>query len=74
MSVILKVKDVQVGNLVIVLSKIREAHLGLGNVIIVYDNGDRRTIDTPDAKKTLKEITEAIEKYYDNLAKPEKKV
>ena len=70
MSVILRVKDVQVGNLVIVLSKIREAHLGLGNVVIVYDNGDRRTIETSDARKTLKDITDAIEKYYEDLLSP----
>jgi len=69
MSAVLRVKDVQVGNLVIVISKIREVYFAMGNAVIVYDNGDKRTIDSTDGRKTIKDITDEIEKYHAEIYK-----
>lgn len=36
--------------------KIREVLIAMGNVVIVWDNGDKKTIDTNEAQKVLKKI------------------
>ncbi len=56
--------DEHLGNNYIVIPKIREAHTALGNVVITFDNGDRRTLDVADAARTLAEIVAALEEYY----------
>jgi membrane protease subunit (stomatin/prohibitin family) len=48
----------------IIIPKIRELTIAMGSVVIVYDNGDRHTIDTLQARDVIAEITEAIENYY----------
>ena len=61
---ILTYNDVHIGKSYIVIPKIREAHTALGNVIITFDNGDRRILDVDDAAQTLTEIALALEEYY----------
>lgn len=48
----------------IVIPKIREIFKAMGNVIVVFDNGDKKTIETIDAKGTMEKIVNAVETYY----------
>ncbi|PID29944.1 MAG: hypothetical protein CSB55_00770 [Candidatus Cloacimonadota bacterium] len=48
----------------IVIPKIRELTVALGSVVIIYDNGDRYTINTLHAGKIIKEISELINDFY----------
>jgi len=64
MKAIYRYNDEHIGRNYIVIPKIREAHTALGNVVITFDNGDRRTLDVADAAQTLEEIVEALEEYY----------
>ncbi len=64
MKSILELPEEGKGMAMIVVPKIREIFKSLGNVVLVFDNGDKRTIDTTDANKTLKDITRQIELFY----------
>ncbi len=64
MKAIFTYMDEHLGKNYIVIPKIREAHTALGNVVITFDNGDRRTLDVADATRTLAEIVAALEEYY----------
>jgi len=61
MAGVLKVKDTQGHEIFIVPAKIREVFTAMGNVVIIWDNGDKKTIDTNDARKMLGEIVKAME-------------
>ena len=63
MKSILEISD-HSGKMYVVIPKIREVLKGLGNVVIKFDNGDSRSVETMDSDKTMMEICEAIEKYY----------
>ena len=67
MKSILKLNDVSDGDLVIVIPKIREVVKAMGNAVIVYDNGNKRTINTDNANKTIEEIAKAIESFYGGI-------
>jgi len=60
-------KDPHLGNIHIVIPKIREVAKGLGNVIVTYDNGDKKTFESKKADDTITEITNLIEAYWCKL-------
>ena len=64
MESILTYQDKLLGNVYIVIPKIREIAKGLGSVTITFDNGDKRNIDSDNPDELMKEIAEKIEKYY----------
>lgn len=61
---ILKLKDSQVGNITIVIPKIRDYHKSFSSVVLTYDNGNTRNIEGQDLNKIVKELDEAIENFY----------
>ena len=64
MKGILKIHDGQGHEHYIVVAKIREVFTAMGNLVIVWDNGDKKTIDTTDAKKMLGEVVAATDAFY----------
>ncbi|MCB5270840.1 MAG: hypothetical protein LHW56_03235 [Candidatus Cloacimonetes bacterium] len=45
----------------IVVSKIRELHMGFGELAVTFDNGDKRILSTDDPNATLQALLAAIE-------------
>jgi len=64
MKAIFTYEDEHLGKNYIVISKIREVHKALGNLVITFDNGDKRTLDVPDTGKAISDILTAIEDFY----------
>ncbi len=64
MKSVLELSEEHKGIAVIVIPKIREVFKSLGNVVLVFDNGDKRTIDTPNANELVQDIMRKIELYY----------
>ena len=64
MKSIIMYKDAILGNIYIVIPKIREVAKGLGSVAITFDNGDKRNIECKNPDEFMKEIVDLIEKYY----------
>ena len=64
MESILVYKDKLLGDVYIVIPKIREIAKGLGSVTITFDNGDKRNIDSEKPDDLMKEIANKIESYY----------
>ncbi|HNZ06724.1 MAG: hypothetical protein KBA79_00400 [Candidatus Cloacimonetes bacterium] len=56
--------DEHLGKMYIVIPKIREISQALGNLVVTFDNGDKRAIDVPDTKAAMTQILEAIESFY----------
>lgn len=64
MKSIFTYEDEHIGKNYIVIPKLREVHKALGNVVVTFDNGDKRTLDVPDADAAITDILKAIEHYY----------
>lgn len=64
MKAIFTYEDEHLGKSYLVIPKIREVHKALGNLIISFDNGDKRSLDVPDANAAITEILAAIEAFY----------
>jgi hypothetical protein len=64
MKTILSFKDTHLGNIYVVIPKIREVSKGLGSVTITFDNGDKRNIENKKPDDLMKEIVDLIEEYY----------
>ena len=56
--------DEQLGKSYIVISKIREISRVLGNVVLTFDNGDKRTLAVDDTQAVIQQMLDAIEKFY----------
>jgi len=65
MKSILTYKDAHLGNISIVIPKIREIAKGLGSVTITFDNGDKRNIESNKPDELLIEISNQIQEYYE---------
>jgi len=65
MKSIFTYKDPHLGNIHIVLPKVREVCKGLGSVVITFDNGDKRNIESKKPDELIGEIVATIEKYYE---------
>lgn len=61
---IIKVRDSHVGNLTIVIPKIRDYHKSFSSVVITYDNGNTRNIESDNLNKTIEELDTAIENFF----------
>ena len=64
MKAVIKLKDSEVGNISIVIPKIRDYHKSFSSVVINYDNGDRRSIEGQNLNAIIDQLDEAIENYY----------
>ncbi len=64
MAGVMKVRDTHGHALYIVPAKIREVFIAMGNVVIEWDNGDKKTIETDNASEVLDAIVQALEEYY----------
>ncbi|HOY83683.1 MAG: hypothetical protein LHW45_01515 [Candidatus Cloacimonetes bacterium] len=64
MKAIFTYDDEQLGKSYIVIPKIREISRVLGNVVLTFDNGDKRTLAVDDTQAAIRQMLEAIEKFY----------
>jgi len=64
MKSIFTYKDPHLGNIHIVLPKVREVSKGLGSVVITFDNGDKRNIESKRPDELINEIVQLIENYH----------
>ncbi len=64
MKAVFTYDDEQLGKSYIVIPKIRELSRVLGNVVITFDNGDKRTLAVDDTQSAIRQMLEAIEKFY----------
>jgi hypothetical protein len=66
MKRIFEYNDEHLGKCYIVIPKIREISKALGNVVITFDNGDRRSlmVDKPD--EVISRMLQALEDYHNN--------
>lgn len=64
MKAIFTYNDEQLGKSYIVIPKIREISRVLGNVVLTFDNGDKRTLAVDDTQAAIRQMLEAIEKFY----------
>ncbi len=64
MKAIFSYEDEHLGMSYIVIPKIREISKALGNVVVTFDNGDKRTLAVDDTKAAIGQMLEAIEAFY----------
>ncbi|MCB5247718.1 MAG: hypothetical protein PHD87_00345 [Candidatus Cloacimonetes bacterium] len=64
MKAIFTYDDEQLGKSYIVIPKIRELSRVLGNVVLTFDNGDKRTLAVDDTQSAIRQMLDAIEKFY----------
>ncbi len=64
MKAVFTYDDEHLGKCYIVIPKIREISKVLGNVVITFDNGDKRTISVDDTNAAVAQMLEAIEAFY----------
>ncbi|MCL2063322.1 MAG: hypothetical protein FWG98_02985 [Candidatus Cloacimonetes bacterium] len=64
MNSTLSFKDQHLGNVYVVIPKIREVSKGLGSVTITFDNGDKRNIEHKKPDEMMLEIVNKIDEYY----------
>ncbi len=56
--------DEHLGKCYIVIPKIREITKALGNVVIVFDNGDKRSLMVDDPDVVINTLLQALDHYY----------
>ncbi len=64
MKAIFTYDDEQLGKGYLVIPKIREISRVLGNVVVTFDNGDKRTLAVDDTQAAVQQMLNAIEKFY----------
>lgn len=64
MKAIFTYDDEQLGKGYLVIPKIREISRVLGNVVVTFDNGDKRTLAVDDTQAAVQQMLDAIEKFY----------
>ena len=57
-------KDPHLGNIYLVIPKIREVSKGLGGIMVVFDNGDKKNIESKKPDELMKSIVDMIEAYH----------
>ena len=55
-------EDEHLGKSYIVISKIRELTKTLGEIVVTFDNGDRKVISVANPNETLQMLLDAIER------------
>ena len=66
MKSVFNYKDPHLGNIFLVIPKIREVSKGLGGVMIIFDNGDKKNIESKKPDELMTNIVQMIEDYYAN--------
>jgi hypothetical protein len=69
MKAIYTFEDEHTGKIFVLLPKIREISTALGNIVVTYDNGDKKSFDVPNLKQSLEQLLLSIEEYYAELRK-----
>ncbi|HNT52494.1 MAG TPA: hypothetical protein PKH19_03760 [Candidatus Syntrophosphaera sp.] len=64
MKAVFTYDDEHLGKCYLVLPKIREITRALGNVVVTFDNGDKRTLAVDDTAAAVQQMLDAIEKFY----------
>ncbi len=64
MKAIFTYDDEHLGKTYIVIPKIREISKALGNVVVTFDNGDKRTLSVDDTTAATQMMLDAIEAFY----------
>ena len=64
MTPILSFKDSHLGDTYVIIPKIREISKGFGSVIITFDNGEKRNIESKNPDDLLNEIVKKVANYY----------
>lgn len=64
MKSVFEYTDEHLGRCFIVVPKIREVSKALGNLVITFDNGDKRSIIVDDTNQAIQDILDAINKFY----------
>ena len=65
MKAIFTYHDEHLGKSYIVIPNIRELSKALGNVVVTFDNGDKRTLAVDDTESAVQQMLEAIEAFYE---------
>ncbi|MFO7660716.1 MAG: hypothetical protein R6V77_07370 [Candidatus Cloacimonadaceae bacterium] len=69
MKAIYTFEDEHTGKDFVIISKIREVQTALGNIVITFDNGDKKTFFVDNLKQTLEHLILSIQAYYSDLRK-----
>ncbi|MBW6515875.1 MAG: hypothetical protein K0B81_04560 [Candidatus Cloacimonetes bacterium] len=64
MKSIIKLKDSEVGKISIVISKIRDYYKSFSSVVITYDNGNTRSIESDNLDEMINQLDQAVEEFY----------
>ncbi len=67
MKNIFEYNDEHLGKCYLVIPKIRELSKALGNVVITFDNGDRRSLMVDDPNAVIQILLEALENYHNKI-------
>lgn len=65
MKRIFEYHDENLGKCYIVIPKIREISKALGNVVITFDNGDKRSLMVENPDDVIGTLLKALEDYHD---------
>lgn len=60
MKTIFEYKDEHLGKSYLVVNSIREVSKTMGDIIITFENGDKKVLSVDDPEATLKALLEAI--------------
>lgn len=69
MKAIYTFEDEHTGKDFVIIPKIREIQTALGNIVITFDNGDKKTFSVDNLKQTLEHLILSIQAYYSDLRK-----
>ena len=69
MKAIYTFEDEHTGKDYVIIPKIREVQTALGNIVITFDNGDKKTFSVDNLKQSLEHLILSIQAYYSDLNK-----
>lgn len=64
MNAVFSFKDNDLGTIHLILPKIREITKTFGSVVVTFDNGDKRNIESSNPDETIHVLIDAINDYY----------
>ncbi len=64
MNNVFEYNDEHLGKCYLVIPKIREISKALGNVVITFDNGDKRSLMVDDPNAVIDQLLQALEAYH----------
>lgn len=64
MKAIFTYDDEHLGKSYLVIPKIREISKALGNVVVTFDNGDKKTLAVEDPKAVIEAMLGVMEQFY----------